>query len=132
MLYEVITIVGIGSWAIFHLFGIAIPFVYCLLFGALISPTDPIAVGAILRKAGVPRSLGIKITGESLFNDGFGVVIFVLVLGVATAGEAASFSHVVRLFVTEAGGGILYGLVVGVITSYSIHYTKLYEPARTL
>jgi len=106
-------IVGIGSWAIFHLFGIAIPFVYCLLFGALISPTDPIAVGAILRKAGVPRSLGIKITGESLFNDGFGVVIFVLVLGVATAGEAASFSHVVRLFVTEAGGGILYGLVVG-------------------
>ena len=71
------------------------------------------AITTLAGASGVPRTLGVKITGESLFNDGFGVVIFVLVLGVASAGEEATLAHIARLFLMEAGGGILYGLVTG-------------------
>ncbi len=109
-------LVGVASWLVFHLLGLDVPFVYCLLFGALISPTDPIAVGAILRHAGVPKSLNIKITGESLFNDGFGVVVFLVVLGVASAGEEASVGHIAHLFGVEVFGGLAYGAVVGYVT----------------
>ena len=81
-----------------------IPFVYCLLFGALISPTDPIAVLSILRQAGISPSLEIKITGESLFNDGVGIVIFLCIYQVAEAGLGQlSAVHVVLLFVQQAG-----------------------------
>jgi monovalent cation:H+ antiporter, CPA1 family len=109
-------IVGGCAWLVFRALGLGAPFIYCLLFGALISPTDPIAVGAILRQAGVPRSLSIKITGESLFNDGFGVVVFLVILGVATAGEQASARHVAELFAREVFGGLLYGAAVGYAT----------------
>jgi CPA1 family monovalent cation:H+ antiporter len=109
-------IVGSASWLVFRGLGLGVPFVYCLLFGALISPTDPIAVGAILRHAGVPKSLNIKITGESLFNDGFGVVVFLVILGIATSGEEASVRHVAELFGQEVFGGLAYGAVVGYIT----------------
>jgi monovalent cation:H+ antiporter, CPA1 family len=92
----------------------AIPFVYCLLFGALISPTDPIAVLSILRHAGISPSLEIKITGESLFNDGVGIVIFLCIYQVAEAGLGQlSAAHVVLLFVQQAGGGLLLGVALG-------------------
>lgn len=106
-------IVGGGAWAVFHLVGVPIPIVYCLLFGALISPTDPIAVGAILRRAGVPHLLNVKIVGESLFNDGFGVVVFLLVRGLAMQHEATTVSHVAFLLLTEVGGGVAFGLATG-------------------
>jgi len=109
-------IVGMVSWQLFRWMGIAVPLVYCLLFGALISPTDPIAVGAILRKAGVPRALEIKITGESLFNDGFGVVVFLVILGIATGSDEASAAHIGKLFLEEVVGGIGYGFLIGWVT----------------
>lgn len=113
-------LVGLLSWTLFILLNIEIPFIYCLLFGALISPTDPIAVLGILKKAGAPKKLKTLITGESLFNDGIGVVVFITILSVAT-GSSHSSDHfsVVKLLVVEAGGGILYGIGLGYL-SYTL------------
>lgn len=105
-------IIGLLSWWLFALLGMDIPLIYCLLFGALISPTDPIAVLGILKSAGAPRSLETKITGESLFNDGVGVVVFLVLLGIATSGEV-ELSEVALLFAEEAIGGVLFGLLIG-------------------
>jgi len=105
-------LVGLLTWLIVRLLGIDLPFSYCMLFGALISPTDPIAVMDILRAARVPHDLEIVISGESLFNDGVGVVIFVTVLAVASGGQATA-GKVVELFVREAVGGTLFGLLLG-------------------
>lgn len=108
-------LIGFLSWGILQLFGISVPLIYCLLFGALISPTDPIAVLATLKSAGVAKSLETKITGESLFNDGVGVVIFLVLLGTLTAPEEASVSHAIILFAEEAIGGVVLGLALGYI-----------------
>ncbi len=109
-------LVGIGSYWLFMLFAVNIPFIHCLLFGALISPTDPIAVMSILKKVGISKSVEIKITGESLFNDGIGVVMFTTILEIIVNGsEHASISSVMLLFAREALGGILAGLVIGYI-----------------
>ena len=95
---------------------IPIEFIYCLLFGALISPTDPIAVLGILREAKIPSTLETKITGESLFNDGVGVVFFVTIFEVAQIGiQHVSAAQVTLLFLREAGGGIALGFLLGYI-----------------
>jgi CPA1 family monovalent cation:H+ antiporter len=108
-------IVSIVAYYIFNGLGIEISYLYCLVFGVLISPTDPIAVMGILKKIGAPKSIEVKITGESLFNDGVAVVFFIVVLELATGQEEASFSHVAYLFAKEAIGGSLYGFVIGYI-----------------
>ena len=113
-------LLGFATYFIFPLLGLDIPFIYCLLFGSLISPTDPIAVLGILKTVGAPKSLETKIAGESLFNDGVAVVIFLVMLGfVATGadGHTAEFSvsAVLMLFVQEAIGGAIFGFVIGYI-----------------
>ena len=110
--------VGFASYYIFQWFGLEIPLIYCLLFGSLISPTDPIAVLGILKHLGAPKSLETKIAGESLFNDGIAVVVFLVLLGIAGAGhgsEPVSASSVILLFLQEAVGGLGFGLIAGYI-----------------
>lgn len=112
-------IVGWLSWMILNYLGISIPFIHCLLFGALISPTDPVAVLSLLKTVGIPKSLETKIAGESLFNDGIGVVVFMIILELARKGGDISGTHVIRLFLEEAVGGCLFGLALGV-ASYQL------------
>lgn len=107
--------VGVLTKGLFNLLSIEIPWIYCFLFGALISPTDPIAVLALLKQVGAPKSLETKIAGESLFNDGVGVVVFLVLLESLTGHKEMTFSTVAGLFVQEAFGGIALGLVFGFI-----------------
>ncbi|MBX2873630.1 MAG: sodium:proton antiporter [Saprospiraceae bacterium] len=107
-------LVGGMMYFILPLIGLPLDFIYCLLFGALISPTDPIAVLGILKKAGVPKALEIKIVGESLFNDGIGVVVFLTIFQLAQAGVGEiHFGEVAFVFLEEVGGGIALGLGLG-------------------
>lgn len=110
-------LVGGAMFVALPIIGLHIDFIYCLLFGALISPTDPIAVLGILKKAGVPKKLETKIVGESLFNDGVGVVIFLTIFKIADLGiDNVSALEVVELFGVEVLGGIALGLILGWIT----------------
>jgi len=106
-------LVGITSWWILGALGFHIDLIWCLLFGSLISPTDPIAVLAILKTANAPESLETKIAGESLFNDGVAVVVFIVLLSIATGGGEATVAHIATLFVEEAVGGVVFGLATG-------------------
>ncbi|GAA4268326.1 cation:proton antiporter [Hyunsoonleella aestuarii] len=110
-------LVGGIMFYILQMLGLEVKFIYCLLFGALISPTDPIAVLGILKKANVPKKLETKIVGESLFNDGVGVVVFLTIYQIATS-ESGDFDFlaVAELFGIEVIGGIVFGLLLGWIT----------------
>ncbi|MCF4102740.1 sodium:proton antiporter [Gillisia sp. M10.2A] len=110
-------LVGTGMYYILQLLGQEVAYIYCLLFGALISPTDPIAVLGILKKAGVPKMLETKIVGESLFNDGVGVVIFLTIYKIADSETGnIEFLPIMELFGMEVIGGISLGLLLGWIT----------------
>ncbi len=120
-------VVGTLFFFITRALGFEIGFSYCLLFGALISPTDPIAVLGILKTAGAPKSLETKITGESLFNDGIGVVVFIVLLGLVTGGQEPSARHIALLFAEEALGGIVFGLVIGGIAYWMLSRVDNYS-----
>jgi CPA1 family monovalent cation:H+ antiporter len=110
-------LVGTATYYLLQILGMNIQYVYCLLFGALISPTDPIAVLGILKKAGAPKKLETKIVGESLFNDGVGVVVFLTIYQFASPGEGhTGVVDIMKLFGLEVIGGIALGLALGWIT----------------
>ena len=109
-------LVGTFMFYILNLIGLEINFIYCLLFGALISPTDPIAVLGILKQAGAPKKLETKIVGESLFNDGVGVVIFLTIYQIAKGGNDITFVNVAEMFAIEVIGGIALGIILGWVT----------------
>ncbi|MBQ0721210.1 MAG: sodium:proton antiporter [Gammaproteobacteria bacterium] len=120
-------LIGGGVYYLFAWLNIEVPFIYCLLFGSLISPTDPIAVLGILKSAGAPKTLETKITGESLFNDGVAVVVF-LVLADIAAGEAeVSAASVATLFFKEAIGGLVFGLLSGGLAFFMLKRVDNYQ-----
>ena len=110
------TVAGMAAFLAFRLVGVDVALPWCLVFGALISPTDPIAVLGIMKAAKAPRDLEIKVIGESLFNDGVGVVLFTVCLGVAVGGGAFDLALVGELFAKEVLGGVLLGLGVGFVS----------------
>ncbi|GAA5233047.1 sodium:proton antiporter [Verticiella sediminum] len=112
--------VGFGFYAVTWVVGMPLPLLHCLVFGALISPTDPIAVLGVLRKVGVPASLEARITGESLFNDGMGVVLFLTLLGIAVGGAVPTLGDLGLLLVREMLGGAVFGIGVGLLGLYMI------------
>ena len=120
-------IVGGLSYFLLGWLGIDLPFIYCLLFGALISPTDPIAVLGILKTANAPKTLETKIAGESLFNDGMAVVVFIVLLGIASGGEHVTAGHIAMLFLEEAVGGVVFGLLIGWLAYWMIKQVDNYQ-----
>ena len=119
--------VGLLTWFVLGLLGVPISLMYCLLFGALISPTDPVAVLNILKTIHAPKSLETQMAGEALFNDGVGVVIFVVLLKLATGGHNATFGQAALLFMEEALGGILFGWGVGYIAYQMLKRVDNYQ-----
>lgn len=116
-------IIGFFVYGVANLIGLQIDLIYCIVFGALISPTDPIAVLAIIKNLRAPKRLSMQVEGESLFNDGVGLVIFVTVFAVAFGGQEASFGGIMSLFLHEAIGGILFGFILGFLAHILISST---------
>ena len=106
-------LVGTFTWFGLRWFGFELSYIYCLLFGSLISPTDPIAVLSILKTTSAPKSLETKIAGESLFNDGVGVVVFIVILEIVTGTHELNAGHIGLLLVQEIVGGACLGLGLG-------------------
>jgi CPA1 family monovalent cation:H+ antiporter len=112
-------LIGGGIWVLVQVLGVDLPVIYCLIFGSLIAPTDPVAVLGILKRVHVPPSLEAKIAGESLFNDGVGIVIFLILTGIAVGSggdHALDPLAIAEFFLIEALGGVVLGLLTGYIT----------------
>ena len=119
--------IGFGLWALLSLTELQLPLSYCLVFGALISPTDPIAVLGVLRTANASKPLKTTIVGESLFNDGTAVVVFTVLLGIVQLGETPSLSATAMLFAHEAIGGVVFGGLIGYLVYRMIKSIEQYQ-----
>ncbi|MBV1915321.1 MAG: sodium:proton antiporter [Pseudomonadales bacterium] len=119
--------IGGGTYLMFGWLNIEVSLIYCLLFGALISPTDPIAVLGILKSAGAPKTLETKITGESLFNDGVAVVVFLVLADIAMGTTEVTVTSVSTLFITEALGGLVFGLLTGSLAFFMLKRVDSYQ-----
>lgn len=117
-------IVGYASYWVLYAFGWHLPLIYCMLFGALISPTDPIAVLAIIKKMRAPDKISVQVEGESLFNDGVGLVVFTTIFALAFSGQEPTFAGVTELFLIEAVGGILFGVVLALLAHWLICHSN--------
>lgn len=121
-------LVGFGLYYIFNGLGILdLPLMYCLLFGALISPTDPIAVLAIMRRVGAPEDLETLISGESLFNDGVGVVFFTVIATMIFSGQEPSVGRALELFAHEMLGGVVFGILLGLVGNWLLRQVYDYH-----
>jgi CPA1 family monovalent cation:H+ antiporter len=121
-------LVGAAMYLLLPFFGLPTSFIYCLLFGALISPTDPVAVLSILTKANIPKDLEIKIVGESLFNDGVGVVLFVVLLEIARMGsQDVTIGYALKIFLQEAVGGMALGTALGLGAAWLLRSVDNYQ-----
>lgn len=119
--------VGFGAYYLLPLVGIQMPLIYCIVFGALISPTDPVAVLSILKQANVSKSLETKVAGESLFNDGMAVVVFTVVLQLAIGTDIdLNVENIGLLLFREAGGGLLLGVLLGLSASRAMRVVDDY------
>jgi CPA1 family monovalent cation:H+ antiporter len=120
-------VVGFSMFYILPLVGIKLSLLYCLVFGALISPTDPVAVLSILKKANVSKELETKVAGESLFNDGMAVVVFAVILQLAVGKDVdLSGENIIGLLLHEAGGGLLLGVLLGWTSSRMMRHVDDY------
>jgi monovalent cation:H+ antiporter, CPA1 family len=106
-------LIGAGFFLLCRLLGFEIPLLWCMVFGSLVSPTDPVAVMGILQRTDVPPTLKATVAGESLFNDGVGVVVFTILFSAALGTRPFSLGSAGHLFLVEAGGGLLIGFIVG-------------------
>lgn len=113
-------LIGYASFWVLGLLGWNLPLIYCMLFGALISPTDPIAVLAIIKKMNAPEKISVQVEGESLFNDGVGLVVFTTIFALAFSGAEPTFSGVAELFLVDAVGGIVFGAVLAFLAHWCI------------
>lgn len=123
-------LIGVAVWGVTLLLPFQIPFIYCLIFGTLISPTDPITVFNVFKTVKVPRAIQMKIAGEALFNDGMVVVLFVIFLAIAT-GQKADYNtvKVILTFLHKAGGGLLLGALLGGVVAYLMRGVANFEVA---
>lgn len=120
-------LVGGAMWYVLDWLGSPLPFIFCLLFGAVIAPTDPVAVMAILKALDAPSDLTTKIAGESLFNDGVAVVMFIAILGIAEGHREASFQSIGILFLEEAIGGLVLGFLLGLLGYHLLKHLDNYQ-----
>ena len=120
-------IIGFSSYFILGVLGLSVPIIYCMIFGALISPTDPIAVLGILKSVGAPKSLETKIVGESLLNDGVALVLFLVLLSIAVSPDEMTVSNIVMLFIEEVVGGVIFGVILGYIGFLMIRSVDAYQ-----
>lgn len=120
-------LVGSVTYFLMSVFSCDLPYLYCLIFGALISPTDPVAVMSTVKRLGVSKELETSIAGESLFNDGVGVVVFTVLVLLLNSPEEITVGHVAFIFFEEAVGGIVFGLILGGLGYYLINSIDNYK-----
>lgn len=120
-------VVGASMWLVLHSLGNKVPLVRTLLFGALISPTDPIAITGILRNVSAPKALEVQMSGESLFNDGVGIVVFTALWRAETTGAGVTAGHLFGLFAREAFGGLALGIAAGFVVYRMLRGIENYE-----